>query len=124
MALPLRRAYKGRSIILDAPISAVPDPARPGSSYQVDCPIYFGRGPRPDGKGRIDLAGFRSSSWPQPKVGEQKPFGARLASLELDPTSNEWVLTFEPDSGVFITHPKALEAIGWPAFEPAEEPGP
>ena len=116
--------YKGRSVILDPPITEVPDPARPDSSYQVNCPIYFGRGPRPDGKGRIDLAGFRLFELAQPKVEEQKPFGARYASVELDLTSNEWVVTFAPDSGVFITHPKALEAIDWGASEPREEAGP
>jgi hypothetical protein len=116
--------YRGRSIILDAPISAVPDPARPDSSYLVDARIYFGPGPKPFGKARIDLSGFQLFELSQPKVGDQQPFGARLAALELDPATNEWVLTFEPDSGVYITHPRALEAIGWPSFEPAEEPRP
>ena len=51
--------YKGRSIILDPPISDTPDPARPDSRYEVNFPIYFGEGPRGDHKGRIDLAGFR-----------------------------------------------------------------
>ena len=116
--------YQGRSVILDPPVSGVPDPARPGSRYQVNYPIYFGRGPRPDGKGRIDLSGFQLFELAQPKVDEQKPFGARYASIELDLTSNEWVVTFVPDGGVFITHPKALEAIDWGASEPEEEPGP
>lgn len=116
--------YRGRSVILDAPILAVPGPEKPGSSYQIDCRIYLGRGPKPDGKARIDLTGFRLFELAEPKVGEQKPFGARLAALELDAATNEWVFTFEPDSGVFITHPRALEAIGWPSFEPAEEPRP
>jgi DNA-directed RNA polymerase subunit RPC12/RpoP len=115
--------YKGRSIILDPPISEVPDPSRPGSAYEVTYPIFFGQATKP-GKGRINLAGFRLFELSEPKVGEQKPFGARLASVELDVDSNEWVVTFEPESGTYITHPKALEAIAWPAPEPVEEPGP
>jgi hypothetical protein len=116
--------YRGRSIILDAPISAVPDPGKPDSSYQIVGRIYFGPGPMPVGKGRIDLSGFQLFELSQPKVGDQQTFGARLAGLELDLGSNEWVLTLEPDSGVYITHPRALEAIGWPSFEPLEEPRP
>ncbi len=116
--------YKGRSIILDPPITDVPDPGRPGSRYQVNFPIYFGRGPGSDSKGRIDLAGFRLFELSQPKVDDQKPFGARFASIELDSSSNEWVVTFEPNSGVYITHTKALEAIDWAASDRSEEPGP
>ena len=116
--------YKGRSVIIDPPVSDAPDPARAGSRYQVNFPIYFGRGPRPDGKGRLDLTGFRLFELSQPKVDEQKPFGARYASVELDLSTNEWVVTFEPDSGAYITHPKALEAIDWSAPDPSEEPGP
>ncbi len=112
--------YKGRSVIIDAPISDVPDPARPGSAYRVDYPIYFGRGPKPEGHGRIDLTGFRLFELAQPKVGERGPFGARYRSVELDLATSEWVVRFEPDSGVFILHPKALEAIDWPSSEEPE----
>jgi hypothetical protein len=113
--------YKGRSVILDPAISEVPDSAKPGSSYKVNYPLYYGRGPRPEGRGRIDLTGFRLFELAQPKVDEQKPFGARYASIEFDMTTKEWVVTFEPDSGVFITHPRALEAISWPTSGPVEE---
>jgi hypothetical protein len=116
--------YKGRSVILDPPIAEVPDPAKPGSSYKVNYPLYFGRGPKPEGRGRIDLTGFRLFELSQPKVDEQKPFGARYASIELDTITSQWVVTFEPDSGVFITHPRALEAINWPSSDPVEEDKP
>jgi DNA-directed RNA polymerase subunit RPC12/RpoP len=116
--------YKGRSVIIDPPVLEVPNPAKPGSSYTVNYPLYFGRGPRPEGRGRIDLAGFRLFELSQPKLDEQKPFGARYASIELDLTTNEWVVTFEPESGVYITHTKALESINWSPSEAAEEPGP
>ena len=116
--------YKGRSVILDPPLSEVPDPARPSSHYQVNYPIYFGRGPKADGKGRLNLDGFKLFELSQPKVDEQKPFGARYGSIELDLATNEWVVTLEPGSGAFITHPKALESINWATSELAEEPGP
>jgi hypothetical protein len=116
--------YKGRSVIIEAPISAVPDPTRPGSSYQINYPIYFGEGPKPGGKGRIDLTSFRLFERSEPKLDEPVLFGARYASIELDTTSGEWIVTFEPDSGVYITHTKALSKIDWPTSEPTEEPGP
>ncbi len=116
--------YRGRSIILETTVAAVPDPNRPGSAYRVDYQVYSGRGPKPDAKARLDLAGFRLFELSEPKLGESKLFGARLASLELDLAANEWVFTLEPDSGAYITHPKALEAIGWPQFEGPEEARP
>ena len=116
--------YRGRSIILESAIVAVPDPARPGSAYQVECRIFTGRGPKPDAVARLDLAGFKLFEEAQPKVGDPQVFGARLAGLELDLATNEWVFTVEPDSGVYITHPRALEAIGWSPPEASEEPRP
>jgi hypothetical protein len=113
--------YKGRSVILDPVVSEVPDPAKPGSTYKVNYPLYFGRGPKPEGRGRIDLTGFRLFELAQPRVDEQKPFGARYKSISYDLATLQWVITFEPDSGVFITHPRALEAINWPTSRPAEE---
>jgi len=116
--------YRGRSFLLETAIVAVPDPARPDSAYQVECRVFTGRGPRPDARARLDLARFRLFEDSRPKVGDPQVFGARLASLELDLATNEWVFAVEPDSGVFITHPKALEAVGWPAPEAPEEPRP
>ncbi len=116
--------YKGRSVILDPAIAEVPDPAKPGSSYKVNYPIYFGRGPKPSGRGRIDLTGFQLFELSEPKVNDQKPFGARYASIDYDLASKEWVVKFEPESGVFITHNQALEVINWPSSGPAEETPP
>ncbi|WP_435015672.1 hypothetical protein TA3x_003216 [Tundrisphaera sp. TA3] len=116
--------YQGRSIILDAPLVEAPDPSRPGSRYRIDYKIFLGKGPKPEGRARIDLEGFRLFEEARSSVGEQKPFGARLASLELDLEANEWAFRLEPRSGVFITHPLALEAIGWPAPESIEEARP
>jgi hypothetical protein len=114
--------YRGRSIVLETTVMAVPDPARPGSPFEIDARVYFGRGPRPEGKARFDLTGFALFESINPKVGESRIIGARLGSLDLDIVTGEWVFTLEPDSGVLITHRKALEVIGWPPFEPVEEP--
>lgn len=116
--------YRGRSIILETTITAIPDSTKPGSRYGDAYQILVGRGPKPEARGRLDYAKFALFDLTEPKVGEIKLFGARLAALEFDIADNIWVITLEPDSGVFMTHPQALEAIHWPAGEPVEEPGP
>ena len=116
--------YKGRSIILETAISAVPESNKPGSTYQIGYRVYTGRGPLPKDRGRVDLKGFRLFELATPKVGEQKIFGARMASLEYDLVDKEWVLTLEPESGVFMTHPRALQSIGWPRSDALEEDKP
>ena len=47
-------------------------------------------------------------------------FGARLASFKFDDNDDVWWVGLEPKSGVFITHTKALEAMGWPRGAEAE----
>ena len=116
--------YQGRSILVETLITAVPDPTRPESHYEDAYRILAGRGPKPQAKGRIDYQGFQLFDLTQPKVGESKLIGARLAALEFDLNQNLWLLTLEPDSGVFVTHTRALEAIHWPTAEPVEEARP
>jgi hypothetical protein len=112
--------YKGRSIIIQSWVTEVPDSSSPGSDYDIAYrvlppgkPSNFvdGGGSRPDRVGRIDLHGFELLQ--SQSVGNQVKFGARLASFAYDPKSDEWVIRLEPDSGVYILHPKALESIGW-----------
>ena len=43
-------------------------------------------------------------------------FGAKVSSFQFDLEKNRWVVDFEPDSGVTMTHEKALEALGWPSL--------
>lgn len=107
--------YRGQSILVDAQVIEAPDPARPASAYDVDHRIYFGNNATPAGKGRLDLKGFRLFEQSRPKVGDVKVFGARLATITLDVTSGYYLIALEPDSGVFITHYKALEVLGWPS---------
>ncbi len=120
--------YKGRSIIIDSWVTAKPDSA-PGSGYEIlyrvlppGQPSNFveGGGSRPDRRGRIDLTGFKLFELADPSVGDQVIFGARLASFDYDRESNEWVIRLEPKSGVFITHSKALQSIGWRLTPEAE----
>jgi hypothetical protein len=112
--------YKGRSLILDCTVRAVPDATGSGS-YDLDYRILpNGEGTRPHRHpGRIDLTGFRLFELTQPKPGDHVQFGARLASFTYDRTNTEWLAGLEPESGVFLTHPRALEAIGRPAPEEA-----
>jgi hypothetical protein len=111
--------YKGRSVVIDAEISAVPGPSGEGR-YELDYRVLQeGEGTRPVRVGRIDTTGFRLFELAQPKVGDRVRFGARLASFTFDASSDEWLVGLEPDSGVYMTHPHALEALGWPAPDAA-----
>ncbi len=112
--------YQGRTIIVDAQIVAVPGQEGTGDgAYELDYQIF------PDGEGqparlaRIDTRGFRLFADARPKVGDRVQFGARLAGFTYNQEAEEWRITLEPDSGVFLTHPQALEVLGWPG---ADEP--
>ncbi len=125
--------YKGRSIILRATVTAVPDADGKGG-YDIDYRVFqAGEGIKPDRFGRIDLTGFKLFEEAKPKVGDEVTFGARLDSFALDTggglpadtRSDQWLVGLEPGSGVFMRHPKALQALGWPDPEaPEEEPQP
>ncbi|WZO96903.1 hypothetical protein EP7_003910 [Isosphaeraceae bacterium EP7] len=109
--------YRGRSIILDAQIAAVPAEGSPKSAYDLDYRVYFGRGPKPTGRGRVDLSGFELFELSKPKLGDQVRFGARLKAITSDESSGDWVISLEPESGAFITHESALTSLGWPSGE-------
>lgn len=106
--------YKGRSLIFTAEVVGVPDPDRAGSGYEIDQPIYYGNGPAPAGRGRLDLAGFGLLEQARPNLHDVVTFGARLEAIRFDAGRSEWVVTLAPDSGAFITHAKALAHLpGW-----------
>ena len=121
--------YRHRSIVVTATVIAAPDSERHGH-YDLDYRIFQDGGdgsrPRPTSRvGRIDLTAFRLLELAKTKVGDQVLFGARLDSFALDLDGGEWIVRLEPDSGVFMAHPRALQAIGWPSgAEPSEEDGP
>jgi len=107
--------YKGRAVVIDASITATPDTA--GSNrYELDYLVLpAGEGSREQRYARIDLTGFEAITLAQRKVGDHVTFGARLAAFQYDPEAKEWMIRFEPKSGVSITHFKALESMGWPS---------
>ena len=123
--------YKGRSIVIDTIITAVPD-GTASSKYELAFRILppgesSKREGSPDRKGVFDLTGFQLFEQPARKVGDQVIFGAQLQSLEYDAKSEWWLFRFMPNSGVYITHTKALESLHWGAEpiaireEPEEE---
>jgi hypothetical protein len=81
-----------------------------------------GKDARPAKYALIDLQGFKLFEEAPPHKGDHVTFGARLASFERDESLNFWWVRLEPKSGVFITHPKALEAIGFPSAGAADVP--
>lgn len=112
------RTYKGTAVILDATIMKVPDSS--GGSYELDyrvVPNTSASGNAPPSIGRIDTSGLKLFERLQPRVGEKVLFGARLASFEFDRSREEWVIRLAPESGVQISHLKALRALGWPELE-------
>jgi hypothetical protein len=123
--------YAGHSILIDAFIVAAPT-ASEESAYALDYLILPPGDPsqfrengayEPARIGRIDLTDFELIQLARPKVGAHVVFGAKLASFNYDPTANIWNLRLQPKSGVFITHAKALEHLGWPTDSvPAEQP--
>ena len=103
--------YQGRSIIIDAVIVATPEDKE--GRYEVDYRII----PTSEGSkrvGRLDLSHFHLFEDSKRKVGDHVIFGARLSSLSLDSVGNDWLFGVDPDSGVYMTHSKALESFGWP----------
>jgi hypothetical protein len=114
--------YKGRSIIVDAHVTAVPD-GRGAGRYELDYRIFRGGdGGRPQSLGRIDTTGFRLFETISPKIGDRVTFGARLASFQFDMSHEEWLVGLEPE-GVLMTHTKALEALGWPSADDRGQEG-
>lgn len=107
--------YKGQAVIVtDAEITSVPG-SDDSETYELDYEILpngEGSDPKSVRRGTIDLAGFRLFEQARPKKGALVRFGARLAAVRLDADTKLWRFTLEPDSGVFLTHPDAIEALG------------
>jgi hypothetical protein len=122
--------YKGRSVIIDSKIRAAPDSGG-SSAYQLWYRVFSpgeasnfrdGGVPRPDRFADIDLTGFELLELaPRRNVDDRVVFGARLASFHYDSEKNHWVIRLDPRSGVFIQHPKALQASGWPVPKETDE---
>jgi hypothetical protein len=107
--------YRGRSVIIDATITATP---ATGSThrYELDYLVLTpGEGTREPPRGRIDLTDFEAITLAQPNLGDHVVFGARLAAFQYDVNAGEWLTRFEPKSGASIRYMKALETLGWPS---------
>jgi len=118
--------YKGRTVILDAQVTATPD-AQGKGRYELDYRIIpdGGGGGTPRTRGRVDLTGLKLIEMVRPKLGDGVRIGVRLASFRFDLDREEWLVGLEPDSGVIMTHGSALEALGWPkadAVDPENQP--
>jgi hypothetical protein len=104
--------YKGRTVIVDAHVTSVPDGLGNGR-YELDYRILRqGEGGRPGSLGRIDVSNLKLFELIRPNPGNRITFGARLASFNL--VGEEWLVGLEPESGVIMTHGRALQALGWP----------
>lgn len=106
--------YKGKAIIIEAEVTAVPGADGHGE-YDLNYRIFpSGEGDlqrRRDVRvGRLDLGNFKLFHDLQPKQRTAIAFGARLRSFAFDPERNEWLVGLEPDSGVILQHQAALDA--------------
>jgi hypothetical protein len=107
--------YKGRSVLLEAKIAALPDP-NGAHGYELDYLILGGAGSRPK-RGRIDLIGFRLFADAGPKVGDTVTFGGRLQAVTLG-DDGVWRVLLAPDSGVRIVSTQAWKALESLEFYP------
>jgi hypothetical protein len=113
--------YKGRWFLFDTLIAATPEDSESGAyeiAYVVVPPGEASRFsasglPEPERYARIDLAGFEAIE----QAGGLKrdahvTFAAKLRSIDYDAGRKHWMVRLEPKSGVFITHQRALLALG------------
>jgi hypothetical protein len=129
-ASKFKTLYQGRAILIDTIISDEPGP-EPSSRYRIEYVVFPPGGTNsfneqtdapPDRYALIDLTGFQLFELGRPRKGDHVTFGARLASFERDPADKFWRVALEPDSGVYITHTRALEAIGMTGGAKADVP--
>jgi len=109
--------YKGRAVVIEATITATPDTAA-SHLYELDylvLPPGQGVKEQPPPHARIDLTGFEAITLVEHKEGDHVVFGGRLAAFQYDKEAQEWLIRFEPNSGVSIKYYKALQSMGWPS---------
>lgn len=117
---PVFSRYKGRGVLFDAHVDSTPD--GPKNRYEIDYIVlpteqaanFRAGGLRPATTARIDLKGFELFDLAKPKVGDHVVFGARLAGFQYDASKDEWIVSLEPKSGLFVQFHEALESLGWP----------
>ena len=116
--------HKGRTILVVAQVTAVPDGQGKGR-YDLDYRIFPpGEGNEPERVGRIDLDGFKLFETLKPRVNDSIRFGARIVSFQYDSDGRAWLVGLDPASGVIMTHQKALDAMRGTAADPETEDRP
>ena len=107
--------YKGRSVIIDATHHRDArdgvDPSLRARLPGADC-RRGDQGPAP-GSDRFDR--IRGDHHGRAKGGRPRALRRRLAAFEYDLNAGEWLIRFEPKSGVSLKYMKALETLGWPS---------
>jgi hypothetical protein len=107
--------YKGRSVIIDATITATPE-SSPKNRHEIDYVVLApGEGNPKERRATIDLTGVDAISNAHPNKGDHVTFGACLESFQFDVESGEWRIRMAPKTSVTITSREALEALGWPS---------
>jgi hypothetical protein len=119
--------YKGRSYLFDTSIESTPEDGGYEIKYVVVPPgesSRFGDAglSPPDRLARIDLTGLEAFEQAGLKRDAHVTFAAKLQAVVYDAERKEWVVRLEPKSGVFITHHRALLAIGWKEPEAVDLP--
>jgi hypothetical protein len=106
-----KRMYAGQTIIVEAKVRSSGTP--PDEGPRLDLRVITGDGPRPGRSARIDTTGLTLFQGTPPRPGDRVLFGAKFESLTLG-KDGDWVFRFQAESGVPITHTRALTALGWP----------
>ena len=107
--------YKGRAVIIDATITATPETA--GSHrYEIDYLVLTpGEGTREPPRCPHRPDRLRGDHPGPAQGGRSRGLRRPAGRLPVRPEAQEWLIRFEPKSGVSIKYMKALETLGWPS---------
>jgi hypothetical protein len=107
--------YKGRSVVIDATITATPETS-PNHCYEIDYLVLTqGDGDPRERKAVIDLTGVEAITLAHRSKGDHVTIGACLESFQFDVDAGVWVIRLDPKSAVSVTCREALESLGWPS---------
>lgn len=116
-----KKLYKGRTVLIDTQVVAVPDTQGRGSHELAYRIFAAGEGEKPRGSAKIETRGFRLFDQTKPRVRDRVTFGAKLTSFSYDTESQTWRVGLEPESGVVIVHRQAIESLHPAGFADAAE---
>jgi hypothetical protein len=114
------RLYENRSILVQGRV--IGGPGGPLGRYDIDYRILV-PGTRSPRVGRLCLDDLEAVRSLNPKPGDVLQLGARLASVEPDPSGDGWLFRLKPESGVLMSYQGPLKALGWEPtpLRPAED---